>query len=166
MLNQFLRLSTNTDDHKEVTKLAQLTINITPGHTIPNVKLLTTENRVKDLHSTIRRPTLIYFWSSQSVSHYTKIHTRANELKAKFPEYDFIGINIDIHFKKWLKVVKNSGFNPLMEYQVENIDVAELKLVIDSVNKAIIVDDEGTILNGNTNIFNYSIEAELLGFLN
>ena len=166
MLSQFLRLSTNTSDHKEVTKLAQLTINITPGHTIPNVKLLTTENRVKDLHSTIRRPTLIYFWSSQSVSHYTKIHTRADELKAKFPEYDFIGINIDIHFKKWLKVVKNSGFNPLMEYQVENIDVAELKLVIDSVNKAIIVDDEGTILNGNTNIFNYSIEAELLGFLN
>ncbi len=95
-----------------------------------------------------------------------KIHTRANELKAKYPEYDFIGINIDLHFKKWLKVVQNSGYNPSMEYQVENFEVAELKLVIDSVNKAIIVDDKGTILNGNANIFNYSIEAELLGFLN
>lgn len=166
MLSQFLRLSTNTSDHKEVTKLAHLTINIAPGRTIPNIKLLTTENRVKDLLSTIRKPTLIYFWSGQSISHYKKIHTRADELKAKFPEYDFIGINIDLHFKKWLKVVKNSGFNQSMEYQVENFEVAELKLVIDSVNKAIIVDDQGTILNGNTNIFNYSIEAELLGFLN
>jgi hypothetical protein len=87
-------------------------------------------------------------------------------LKAKYPEYDFIGINIDLHFKKWLKVVKNAGFDPSMEYQVENFEVAELKLVIDSVNKAIIVDDQGIILNGNANIFNYSVEAELLGFLN
>ena len=166
MLDQFLKLSTNKSDHKEVTELAYLTINITPGHIIPNVKLLTTENMVKDLHSTIRRPTLFYFWSGQSISHYKKIHTRADELQAKYPEYDFIGINIDLHFKKWLKVVKNSGYNPLMEYQVENIEVAELKLVIESVNKAIIVDDRGTILNGNTNIFNYSIEAELLGHLN
>jgi Thioredoxin-like len=166
MLSQFLRLSTNTSDQKEVTKLAYLTIDITPGHTIPNVKLLTTENRVKDLQSTINKPTLIYFWSSQSVSHHKKIHTRANELKAKYPEYDFIGINIDLHFKKWLKIVQNSGYNPSTEYQVENFEVAELKLVIDSVNKAIIVDDQGTILNGNANIFNYSIEAELLGFLN
>lgn len=166
MLNQFLSLSTNEEDHQEIRELAKAMMRLTPGHTIPNQMLLTTDNTVKDLHSAINGPTVIYFWSNQSVKHYKNIHTRASELKSKYPEYNFIGINLDAHFKKWLKIVKNSGYDALTEYQFENFDDAEMKLIIDSVNKAMIVDENGTILNGNTNIFDRSIEEELLGYLN
>lgn len=166
MLDQFLALSTNKKDHKEITELAQATINLTPGHKIPNLMLLTSENTVKDLHSTFNGPTVLYFWSSNSVKHYKKIHTRASELKNKYPEYTFIGINLDTHFKKWLKIVKTSGYNELREYQFENRDAAEMKLVINSVNKAMIVDGNGIIVNGNTNIFDLGIENELLASLN
>lgn len=166
MLDHFLALSTNEEDHTEVSEFADATIQLTPGHIIPNVMLLTTENTVKDLHSVFNGPTVLYFWSNQSIKHYKNIHTRASELTAKYPEYDFIGINIDTHFKKWLKVIKNSGYNDLVEYQFDNFQEAEMKLIIESVNKAMIVDGDGTILNGNTNIFDISIEEELLGFLN
>lgn len=166
MLALFNQLSSNTEDKRAVSELAKATIQLTPGHTIPNLMLLTTDNTVKDLHSTFNRHTVIYFWSNKSIKHYRKIHTRASELKSKYPEYDFIGINIDTHFKKWLKIVKNSGYNELVEYQFENFEDAEMKLIIDSVNKAMIVDGEGKILNGNTNIFEISIESELLGYLN
>lgn len=166
LLDRFLALNTSIVDHKEVAYLAEATINLTPGHTIPNIKLLTAENTVKDLHSAINRPSVIYFWSSKSIKHYKNIHTRASELKSKYPEYSFIGINLDDHFKKWLKVVKNSGYDANSEYQMENFEDAEMKLVIDSMNKAMIVDADGIILNGNTNLFDISIEGELLGFLN
>ncbi|MBT8255545.1 MAG: hypothetical protein KJO23_03310, partial [Bacteroidia bacterium] len=166
LLDRFLALNTSMVDHKEVAYLAEATINLTPGHTIPNIKLLTAENTVKDLHSAINRPSVIYFWSSKSIKHYKNIHTRASELKSKYPEYSFIGINLDDHFKKWLKVVKNSGYDANSEYQMENFEDAEMKLVIDSMNKAMIVDADGIILNGNTNLFDISIERELLGFLN
>jgi len=166
MLAHFLSLSTNTIDHKELTKLANAAINLTPGHKIPNLMLFTTENTVKDLHSILYKPSVIYFWSSKSIKHYKNIHTRANELKGKYPEYNFIGINLDTHFKKWLKVIKNSGYNELMEYQFENYKDAEMTLIIDSYNKAMIVDGKGRILNGNTSIIDRSIETELLGFLN
>jgi len=166
MLAHFLKLSTNPDDHKKISEFANATIKLTPGHTIPNVMLLTTDNTVKDLHSVFNQPTVLYFWSNQSIKHYKNIHTRASELRSKYPEYDFVGINIDTHFKKWLKVIKNSGYDDMTEYQFDNFDEAEMTLIIDSVNKAMIVDGDGTILNGNTNIFDLSIEQELLGYIN
>ncbi len=166
MLDRFLELNTNPRDQKEIKELANATIQLTPGHQVPNLKLLTTQNTVRDLHSTLKRPSVLYFWSNKSIKHYREIHTRAQELHSKYPEYDFIGINIDSHFKKWLKTVVNSGYEEITEYQFENFSDAEMQLVIDSVNKAMILDEDGTILNGNTNIFEFDIEAELLVYLN
>jgi len=166
MLAHFLEHNSNEEDHKEVSKFAEATMKLMPGHIIPNVMLLTSDNTVKDLHNTLNRPTVIYFWSNKSISHYKNIHTRASELKNKYPEFGFVGINIDTHFKKWLKAIQVSGYNELTEYQFENFNDAEHKLLIDSVNKAMIVDTDGVILNGNTNIFDVNIESQLLGFLN
>ncbi|MCH9662011.1 MAG: thioredoxin family protein, partial [Bacteroidetes bacterium] len=166
LLEQFREFSSNATDKDEIERLAEATIRLTPGHTIPNLALLTTENTVKDLHSIFNKPTVIYFWSNKSIKHYKKIHTRANELRDKYPEYDFIGINLDTHFKKWLKVIKASGYREAAEFQFENFDDAEMKLVINSVNKAMVVDKDGKILDGNTNIFDISIESELLAYLN
>ncbi|GAB5400055.1 MAG: thioredoxin family protein [Aureisphaera sp.] len=166
ILDQFNTFSSHEGDKKEIALLADATIKLTPGHTIPNLKLLTTDNTVKDLHSTLVKPTVIYFWSNKSIKHYKKIHFRASELKSKYPEFNFIGINIDTHFKKWLKTVKSSGYNEVTEYQFENFDEAEMKLVINSVNKAMILDPRGKILDGNTNIFDVGIENQLLSYLN
>ena len=109
---------------------------------------------------------LLYFWSSQSVSHLKNIHAKAAELNAKYPEYDFIGVNTDTHFKKWRGVVTQSGYNRTNEYQFDDIDEAKKKLVINSANKAILIDGNGIILEGNTSLFNIKIENTLLGYLN
>ena len=139
---------------------------LTPNHEIPNVMLLTADNTVKDLHSCFNRPSVLYFWSTGSIKHFKNIHSRAAELRDKYPEYDFIGINTDEHFKNWRNVVRSSGYDTQREYQFENREVARKKLVINSMNKAIIVDRKGMILEGNTNLFNREIEDQLLGFLN
>ena len=166
VLAQFKKFSTHETDKKEVTRLAEATMKLTPGHTIPNLMLLTTDNTVKDLHSTLNKPTVLYFWSNQSIKHYKNIHNKASELNEKYPEFNFIGINIDTHFKKWLKTVKTSGYNEVAEYQFEDFEDAEMKLVINSVNKAMIVDPNGKILDGNANIFDLALENQLLSYLN
>ena len=88
------------------------------------------------------------------------------------------------HDKRICCTVGNSGFaqiggiegakklNPIWQRGInfmtgfDNFEEAEMKLLIESVNKAMIVDGNGTILNGNTNIFDIAIEEELLGYLN
>ncbi len=166
MLAVFRKMNTNPADDEEITRLAEATMRLAPGNEIPNVMLLTTDNRVKDLHSIIKRPTVLYFWSSQSIKHYRTIHTRASELRAKYPEFDFIGINVDNHYKKWNRIVNNSGYNAQFEYQFDNFDDAEMKLLVNSANKSMLVDRNGMIVDSNTNIFGLEIEQQILGFIN
>ncbi|MEZ4779301.1 MAG: hypothetical protein R2786_07975 [Flavobacteriaceae bacterium] len=166
MLEAFKKLNTDSTDIAEVEKLASATIKLATGNEIPNVALVSTDNTLKDLHSIIKKPTVLFFWSSESIKHYRKIHTRSSELREKYPEYNFIGINIDTHFKKWVRTVQNAGYNGQFEYQFENFNDAEQKLLVNYVNKSIIVDKDLKILDGNSNIFNASIEEQLLGHLN
>ena len=166
MLEAYKKINTDSIDIAEVEKLASATIKLATGNEIPNVALVSTDNTLKDLHSIIKKPTVLFFWSGESIKHYRKIHTRSSELREKYPEYNFIGINIDAHFKKWLRTVNNSGYNSQFEYQFESFKDAEQKLLVNYVNKSIIVDKDLKILDGNSNIFSASIEEQLLGHLN
>ncbi len=166
MLELFLKINTNQEHQKEIKEVAQACMKLTPGHKITNLLLVTYENTLKDLQTIINKPTVFYFWSVKSVNHYKSIHKKANELNSKYPEYDFIGINTDTNFNNWKAVVKRQGYNVAKEFKFNNLSKAEKELVIYSVNKAIIVDKNATIINGSANLFNPNIEQILLGYLN
>ncbi|WP_347374422.1 thioredoxin-like domain-containing protein [Aequorivita sp. Q41] len=162
----FSKMNTDKKHLAEVSVLMHATVKLTSGNIIPNVMLVSSENVAKDLHTIIKAPTVLYFWSSQSASQYKNIHTRATELKSKYPEYDFIGINMDTHFKKWRQTITKLKYNTASEFQLDNLEDAEKKLVLNSMNKVFIVDKNAIILEGKTNMFNTNFEELLLGFLN
>ncbi|UAB80289.1 hypothetical protein INR76_09185 [Marixanthomonas sp. SCSIO 43207] len=162
----FNSLNTNPNHKAKINKLASATIKLTPNHTIPDLILVTTDNTLKNLQGIITKPSVIYFWSMKSNKHYKNVHQKVAELKSKYPEYNYIGINTDTHFKKWRNIVNQLGYNPANEYQFEDIDEAEKKLVLNSVHKTLIVDKNGKILEGNTNLLDQNIEELLLGYLN
>jgi len=166
MLNLFLAANTSPKHHSEIKELAEATINLTRGNKIPNVLLLNSDNVVKDLHSILRKPTVLFFWSSQSVKHYRNMHAKASELEKNYPHYDFLGINTDTHFKKWRNVILQSRYDTTFEYQFENIEEAKRKLVINSANKAIILKKDGMILENNSSLFNKDIETLLGSYTN
>ncbi|WP_133240831.1 TlpA family protein disulfide reductase [Marixanthomonas spongiae] len=162
----FEETSTNTQHIKRMKKLAEATMQLTPNHSLPNLELVTTNNTLVQLKEVIKNPTVFYFWSVKSARHNKTIHLKVAELKSKFPEYDYIGINTDTNFKKWLNMVKKQDYDLSHEYQFEDIGQAEKKLVLTSVNKALIVDKNGKILEGNTNLLSTEIEEQLLGYIN
>lgn len=166
LMDLFGKINTNKHNHKKLTELSKASLLLAKGNIIPDVLLINSENTVKDLHSILRKPTVLYFWSYESVMHFKNIHSKAAELSSKYPEYDFIGINTDTHFKKWLSIVIKAGYNKTNEYQFDNIEDAEKKLVINSANKAIILDENGAILQGNSSLFSQYIESKLLAHLN
>lgn len=161
----FSKMNTDKKHLEKIGMLYDATIKLTAGQTIPNVALVNTDNVVKDLQNIIKAPSVIYFWSGTSAKN-KNLHSRAAELKSKYPEYDFLAINTDTHFKKWLEIVKKSNYHSDSEFQLENINEAEEKLVLNSMTKVIIVDKQGIILDGKTNMFNSDFEQLLLGFLN
>jgi len=91
---------------------------------------------------------------------------RIADLKTKYPEYAFVGINTGTDFSAWNQTVISSGYNQANEYQLKNSTAAKNALFINSANKAMIVDKGGIILEGNSNLFNQNFESLLLGYLN
>jgi hypothetical protein len=163
MLDEFLKINTNSSHLNYITELSKFSMNMANGKTIPNLLLVTADNTVKDLHSVIYKPTVIYFWSSHSQNHFKEIHTRVKVLKSKFPKYNFIGINTDEKPNEWLNILSKYNYNKTFEYQFDDISKAEKNLVIYSVNKAIIVNKDRTIKESSTNLFNMNIEDILSG---
>lgn len=162
----FSSMNNNAKHLAEIEQLTEATIKLSKGNLIPNVQLLSMDNNVKDLHQVINKPTVLYFWTGDSPRQAKMVHSRAAELKSKYPEYNFLAINRDTHFKKWRTTVQSVGFDPTQEFQLENLPLAEKELVLSTMSKAIILDKNSVILDGNTNMFNSNFEELLLGFLN
>ncbi len=162
----FSKMDTDKKHVEELTELFEATVKLTKGNIVPDVLVVNTENVAMDIKSIIKAPTVLFFWSAQSKTQCKEIHTRATELKSKYPEYDFIGINIDPHFKKWRETVGRLEYNPKQEFQLENLTDAEKKLALNYMNKVIILDKNAVILEGKTNMFLPNFEELLLGFLN
>lgn len=160
------QLSSCPISKSDLNDLSTYTLKIKPGNSVPDVQLLTIDNTEANLLSIIKQPSVLFFWSYKDIQHQKTIHTRAQELQNKFPEYQFIGINTDDHFKKWRSEVNKLAYEKDSEFQLYNPKVAEKDLVITSSNKVLIIDAKGIIRNGHANIYQRNIENELLQYLN
>ena len=162
----FKKLDHNEVHQKEVERYAHNTAKINAGELIPNLALITGNNKIISLQKINASKTVFFFWNSKSVKHYKEIHVRIADLKTKYPEYAFVGINTGTDFAAWSQTVISSGYNQENEYQLKNSTAAKNALFINSANKAMIVDKGGIILEGNSNLFNQNFESLLLGYLN
>ena len=166
IVNAFAAKNNNGEHKVHMQKLLTNCNSMVPGNTIPNQVMVTSDNTLKDLRSIIKRPTVMFFWSSESAGHNKRIHLKAAEMMEKYPEYQFIGICVGSNQNKWLKLLELKGFNSNTEFRLNDPENAKKQLVINSLNKAIIVDANGVILENNTNMSRSNFELELLGFLN
>lgn len=162
----FSKINSDKNQVEQLRQLLDITVKLASGSIIPDVAIVNTDNVVKDLKSIIKAPTVIYFWTARFNAQSKTLHSRAAELKSKYPEYNFIGINVDTHFKNWRDIVKRRNYNIDEEFQLDNIIDAQKNLLIKQVNKAIILDKNAVILDGKTNMFNMNFEELLLGYLN
>lgn len=162
LVNLFTKINTNQDHHDKIKEFSNTCKNLNKGKKIPNLLVVSTENTVKDLHSIINQPTILYFWSSNSTKHFIEAHNKANRIKEEFPNYHFLAINLDSQFSIWKDIIVKYHYNDFEEYQFKNVSKAKKELLILSINKAIIVNKNAEIINGNTNIFNTQIERLML----
>lgn len=166
IITLFYSLDKNSTDQEYIREYAEKSAKINAGNLTPNLILVNLNNESVLLHDLTKQLTVLYFWSRKNIKHIKEIHARVAELKSKYPEYNFIGINTGSNFKDWKKIVTNSGYDSKSEFQFENSQKAINELLINSSNKVIILDKNGVILEGNSHIFNQNFEGKLLGFIN
>lgn len=167
ILNDYLTRCTNDKDKKHLRVLAKSVMQLEPGTQLPNVKVINSNNETIDLSSIINSPTVVYFWSYHSKSHFKGSHRKIKELKAKYPELNFIAINVNNDKQNmWKRSLKQYNFPEKNEYQFLDPEKARKHLVINRIQKVMILDKNGIIADPNANMFHSRFEELLLGLLN
>lgn len=165
MLNYYLPKSTNEEDKKNIKELVSSLKLLRQGNPIPNLAIINYNNTETSLNSVIDKPTIIYFWSSNSKMQYRNSHYKVRKLQPEFPHVDFISINLNRNDDKtWKAIIDNYDFPTEKEYRFKYPKKARKTLALNYLNKAIIVNEDGTILHPNVNIFKSDF-TEMLGEL-
>lgn len=161
-LEYFLQRSTNEEDKTYMTDLVSNLKLLRQGNPLPNLSIVNYDDTEHLISSIITKPTIIYFWSSNSKSQYRNSHYMVDKLKSKFPQIDFISINVnDNDDKFWKNIIDNYNFPNVNEFKFKNSKQALKTLAVNYSNKAIIVDEHGIILHPNANIFNSEFSKTL-----
>ena len=140
------------------------------GNRLPIIELINTNKKPVNINKLINKKTMIYFWSKNSKNSFKYSHEKVKDLKNRYPEIDFISVNIDkISNDNWLKKLRinvssnickgckvNIGAN---EFKLRNVEIARKLLGIQYIRKTIIVDSKMNIIESNVNLFSDNLEG-------
>jgi hypothetical protein len=138
---------------EEIENLYQGIINLQPSKTIPNLTVVSFDEKSSTLPEIAKnKKVLFYFWSGNNKKQYLEIFKRAAELKEIRPNHEIIGINVNTDLNNWRVILKNLNIDPETQYHSNNFKELMETLVLDKMNKAIITDD-AIIVDGFSNIY-------------
>ena len=162
MLDAFLEKSTNKENNTYLTQLASASKNLFPGNTIPDIKIVDFNSNILTLHSVIDKPTVIYCWSSNFKMSYRNSHYMMRSLKSKYPDMNFIAINInDMNSGSWKKTLNLLKYPTENEYMFKNPNEAIKTFAIAYSQKVIIVNENGKIVKSDADLFSDEIGSEI-----
>lgn len=169
LLNLFKKKSTNKDQIVKASKLVNTYKRLKPGNTLPDVTVINKNDEFLSIKKIIEKPTVIYFWdvSKRYRYHLKDVHLKAAELSKKYPEIEFIAINVNnISTREQADILQRNRLPFVNEYHFKSPKKAVELLAISPINKVFLVDKKGNIVNPKGNMFDIKFENELLALIN
>lgn len=136
-----------------------------PGRDIGELKLLDISRDTVKVKEISFRPKITYHWSVNSQRHHKWQHKIIEDLRFKYPEIDFIGVNIDRNqFEEWENVITNHKYQEKYEFKLNALNVNEM-LLKNYLNKLIFLDPRGKVIRGDVQLNSLDLEASILEFI-
>lgn len=156
----------NYNEIEPLKELAQIQKTYFAGNSLSNLKIRSTEGEITTWGKVINKPTVNYAWSMYSPAHHRWQHDIIEDLRKKYPELEFIGINIDLgEREEWLRTLETFGYNKEKEFQITNRTTSK-DTYMKYLNKVVFVDANSTIIRGDLQFGGPEFEDEILEFLN
>jgi peroxiredoxin len=167
LVAHFLKISTDTSLNNAIQQLAGTYIVIEPGKMMDNLVLQDASNKTIQLTERVKQLSVLFFWSQEFPDYAVRIHKMVRELSEKYPNIDFIGVNIDdADVNDWKKINAEYRFNLANEYQLKNSSNRIPDLELTNKNRTMVIDKDLTIIDPSINLFHFKVETTLLGYLN
>ena len=162
LYQSYLDKSSNVKDKTYIKNLFKNTQGLQPGHKLPSVEVIDSDNIKSNLNLIFDNTTVLYFWDNASRYHFENSHIKVNTLNDLFPEIDFIAININsMHTNAWKNMLYAKQYSTNNEYRFANPSFAKKRLAINYIKKVLIVDKKGFILNSTADLFDSNFEDVL-----
>jgi len=161
-------INLSVEDQTYYNRLADFQLNFLVGKSIKNHAVYNHEFNQVAFHEIANgKPMLVYLWTANSTSLHQKRLAKVKELRAKFPEIEFVGINIDFNNKQlWERTLTQYKYNKNYEYQVLGED-KNRDLYENYLSKVLFISpDTGEIQKSTNLLYSNHLESSLLAFLN
>ena len=150
--NSPLYLSEVLDLHSDISSLE-------PKNLLPKILL---QNSKRDTISSASlakdKTTVIYFWSQTQMNHYRNSLERVNRFQKKYPSIRFVGICIQ-PFNSMVDEIQNiMEVDKKNQFALVDFETARKAWVLTLLNKSIIIDSKGKILEGFGNFSDTNFE--------
>lgn len=163
-----LARSVNKDtlQYSKFAQMGSIQKNLLPGKNIGRLVLKNINRDTIALKDVSKKPMVTYHWSLHTPDHHKWQHKAIKDLRKKYPDIEFVGINIDkdVH-DLWKETLKKYNYNTGFEFQLNNTQV-QRSLLKNYLNKLFFVDTNGNIIVGDAQLNTPSFERKLLEFLN
>ncbi|TAF10884.1 MAG: hypothetical protein EAZ75_05120 [Flavobacteriia bacterium] len=160
-IERYLQLTTDSKNKKEISEIYNSVQNLKVGNRLPTIELVNTENKPVDINTIITKPTILLFWTSHAESHFIASHKKISDLKVKYPEYDFVAVNVNDNAMNWRNSLKKYNFEGIKELHAVDFETIRKQWVITKIHRIIILNADGTIKNGFANLFDVNFEQNL-----
>ena len=160
-LQYYFAVNTNTKFLGEVLSLHNDIKKMYSGSFLPEILIQNSSLDTVSSESLFDKKTVIYFWSQSQMNHYRKTLKMLEEVKINKPNYRFVGISIQPLNTMALEANKMLNQDNKNQFAIINFENASKKWIITLLNKAIVIDKNGKIINGFGNIFDSKFLNEL-----
>lgn len=132
---------------------------------IGDLTLSGTNGKEVKIAQLLNKPTVFYYWSSYYKNHREILYQRITELRSRYPQLNFIGINIDDQdLESWKASISPEDYRKMTEVQLV-CPPSHRSFYRNYLNKLVFADEKGTVLNNDLNIRDRQLEEKLIGLL-
>jgi hypothetical protein len=160
-LNCYNKISTDRSQKNEIITICNAIKMLNVGNALPEVKLVNSKGKEISSNTLTKPNTVLFFWTVNAMSHFEAVHKKIIALKAKFPQYKFVAININDSQEDWLITLNNYKFEGITELHSSDFENIKNKWAINKIHRTIILGDKGLIKNAFVNIFDSQFEENL-----
>lgn len=165
VLDTYLELSKSEINKSNMLALANSFKTTRKGNDFADLLLNTASSKKVMLGDVVKKQSIIYYWSAKEESYSAQVHLTVADLRKKYPEFEFIGINTDEGADdKWKHILHTMAMDTTHEYKVAQENSFNLSDIIRGSKRAMLIDKDLTIIDGNLNLLHYKIETTLLGY--
>lgn len=150
------------DDMKQ---LGTIQLAYLPGTSLANAPLLNMAGELVRMEDVVDRPTVIFLWSVYDENHVEE-HRLIQQYRKKYPEVDFVGINLDMKEEPaWRVAVRQNSYNPETEFQLATTSIKP-EFFNYFMDKMLFLGASSEVAMGDIYLNSPEFESRIVEFLN